>query len=247
MRSATTEIDASAAIHEPIASAQALVAPYRFAGRAGSSARRWVPSWKSADGVQAAGQNQPAYAGVGRRPGHVVEPDHVGRQQLVPGRLGIGDRRQMNHSIRTSEGRPACRQVSDVQSGDLVIGLQVRHSSIPAPGQLRCNRSTDPACSSGQHYPSFWLSHSGNPRGADPCPIAAGRGGGATLLEGGGRERTHRCHPRPGRISPTTHGGLARTRIRPMSKRTTRRVASTALLRGTDGPSNRSWQATHNR
>ena len=40
MRNATTEIDASAAIQEPTASAQALLAPYRFAGRAGSSARR---------------------------------------------------------------------------------------------------------------------------------------------------------------------------------------------------------------
>ena len=41
MRSATTDIGAaSAAIQEPMASAHALVAPYRFAGRAGSSARR---------------------------------------------------------------------------------------------------------------------------------------------------------------------------------------------------------------
>lgn len=79
MRRATTEVAEVAATHEPSASAHALLAPYRVAGRAWSVARRCCPSG-AGHGLQAAGKHEPPYPGVDRGAGHGVDTDDVGRE-----------------------------------------------------------------------------------------------------------------------------------------------------------------------
>ena len=94
-------------------------------------------NWNCRNRVQATGQYQPTDPATGRRVGNVVSPQHVGRQQPLPGTLRVRNRGKVNHGVGSSEHPTTGARIRHIQCGNLAAALQIGMQHIPSSRQQR--------------------------------------------------------------------------------------------------------------